>query len=177
MLRRLAAFVRAWFAERRYLSASARWRATMLDYQVYRVLRKEHEDARDKRSSGFWSSGGHNVGKDVLEAVMDAEASLSQLPESDLRLHKALAVLVAAREEYRIKAWDPDGFGVATYHQIIRGFESLQKEHGKRARFTPRAFEWDLPPPFGPYRVVYDAPGQKDAAREGSKPDEPTLPP
>ncbi|MBX3575815.1 MAG: hypothetical protein KF723_01305 [Rhizobiaceae bacterium] len=104
---------------------------------VRAVFAHETADGTGKRANPYWSSGGHNVGTDVLIAVSAARRSLHGGRSATLTLGRSLELLETAHERYRREEDDPDGFGSATFHAIRRAFEALAAQHGADAVFVP----------------------------------------
>lgn len=110
---------------------------TDLGAAVRAIFAHETADGTGKRADSYWSSGGHNVGTDVLTAVNEARQCLRLDGETPLTLGRSLQLLEAAHDQYRRAHEDPDGFGSATFHAIRRGFEALSASHGTDATYVP----------------------------------------
>ncbi len=103
------------------------------------VFARQLEDANMRLSSSHWfSGGGRNVGMDVLEARARALELLLKASADRPRLRRplsdtvdALDTLIVAR---RKGAGDPDGYGLATLHQIRRDLAELALSEGAVGR-------------------------------------------
>ncbi len=110
--------------------------ATDIDAAVRAVFAHESADGTSKRANPYWSSGGHNVGTDVLVAVNEARQCLRLSGDTSLTVGRSLQLLAAAHDRYRREEEDPDGFGSATFHAIRRAFEELSASHGADAAYS-----------------------------------------
>lgn len=93
------------------------------------ILARQRADANMRLSSSHFSSGGHNVGMDVLMAEGRARvaivASLSRKPAVRRPLSSAVTALDDLIAAQREAPGDPDGYGIATLHEIRRDLAKL----------------------------------------------------
>ncbi|QTN19227.1 hypothetical protein HZ989_13540 [Brevundimonas sp. AJA228-03] len=94
------------------------------------IFARQSEDATRKLSDSYWTSDrGHNVGIDVYHAYGNALAAflvvLDRRPRSKTPLLDAAAAIEALMPPMRIEPADPDGYGLATLHEIRRDLASL----------------------------------------------------
>jgi len=94
------------------------------------IFARQAEDAGRKLSDSYWTSDrGHNVGQDVFAAYGAALravlAVLDRRPRSRTPLLDAVTAVEALMPALRIEPADPDGYGLATLHEIRRDLASL----------------------------------------------------
>lgn len=94
------------------------------------IFARQSADARLRLSSSHWTSdGGHNVGRDVLQAYGAALgaflAVLDRRPRSRTPLLDAAVAIEALTTDWRTAPGDPDGYGIATLHEIRRDIADL----------------------------------------------------
>ena len=94
------------------------------------IFARQAEDAMRKLSDSYWRSDrGHNVGLDVDQAYRAALGAflkvLDRRPRSRTPLLDTAAAVEALMPALRIEPADPDGYGLATLHEIRRDLARL----------------------------------------------------
>lgn len=94
------------------------------------IFARQSADAAMRLSSSHWvSDGGHNVGRDVLQAYGAALgaflAVMDRRPRSRTPLLDAVVAIEGLIPAWRAGPGDPDGYGVATLHEIRRELADL----------------------------------------------------
>ncbi len=94
------------------------------------IFARQSADATMRLSSGHWTSDrGHNVGMDVLRAqglaLVAFLAVLDRRPRSKRPLLEAAVAIEALTTDWRAAPGDPDGYGIATLHEIRRDIADL----------------------------------------------------
>jgi hypothetical protein len=94
------------------------------------IFARQSADAAMRLSSSHWvSDGGHNVGRDILQAYGAALgaflAVLDRRPQSKTPLLDAALAREALMTDWRTREDDPDGYGIATLGEIRRDLATL----------------------------------------------------
>jgi hypothetical protein len=101
-----------------------------LQLRIAEILEDETRKANEHLADPYWSSSGHNIGEDELQAVAFARRVDFKLLESDegspnKYADRVLEALEASKPAFRALAPDPDGYGIGTLHDITRRFREL----------------------------------------------------
>jgi hypothetical protein len=102
--------------------------AATLEAKLLAIIAEQRQQGESWRASSYYTPGGHNVGDDVCGAAVLALATVRDMPRRGdaAAYHAALyAALHGAHQMYREEAEDPDGYGSATFHEILRGLNAL----------------------------------------------------
>jgi len=91
------------------------------------ILDDETRKANEHLGNPYWSSSGHNIGQDELQALAFARRVDFHLLDSDeghakKYAERVLEALEACKPAFRDLAADPEGYGIGTLHEISRRF-------------------------------------------------------
>jgi hypothetical protein len=97
---------------------------------IAEILGDETRKANEHLANPYWSSSGHNIGQDELQAVAFARRVDFNLLESDEGSAEKYAervqeALNTCKPDFRALADDPDGYGIGTLHDITRQFREV----------------------------------------------------
>jgi hypothetical protein len=98
--------------------------------QLILAFARQSADAAMRLSSSHWASdGGHNVGRDVFQAYGAALGAflgvVDRRPRGRTPLLDAVLAIEGLIPVWRAAPGDPDGYGVATLHEIRRDLAAL----------------------------------------------------
>ncbi len=133
--------------------------------ELGRLVDAEIAKARERLATPFWSSNGHNVGADQLEAAKFARAAGGDFCAYDDPKEYAVSVLQRLRElkqSYDRAYPDPDGYGAGAFHTIIDGLSSYIASRGIRAWGSAVPEQWR-----GAFDAAAEALGINSYAFEG----------
>ncbi len=116
-----------------------------VDMLLRAAIDRQFDDGRKKQEDAYWSSGGHNVGSDVIEAINIATRTLEDLARTEVRpsIQAAIHAVTVAHQKYCESA--KDGYGSATLGGLLTDLSKIEQQH-PQANFTMAAFSGLLPP-------------------------------
>jgi hypothetical protein len=103
--------------------------------QLAQCIDEQEKKAQRNIEEHAYTGPGRSIYYDMLDAVEICRGEVSRISESEGNLTyvgKALRALKAARERYRYEAEDDGGYGVATFHMVIKDATALYESLGGR---------------------------------------------
>jgi hypothetical protein len=100
------------------------------------ALRRQLEDGHEKFSNrAHWG----NTGRDVLSAVNAARSAVTGVPDTgdEAYLQRCVAALRDRHERFRREESDRDGYGSATFAEILREVEAIALANDGRSEVGP----------------------------------------
>lgn len=103
--------------------------------QLAKCINKMERQANENIERHAYTGPGRSIYYDMLDAVKICRDQMSNIPESTdnvTYVGEAVRALKAARERYRYEAEDEGGYGVSTFHTIIKDMTALFESLGGR---------------------------------------------
>lgn len=107
----------------------------MVDKKIQYAINDKIDELERYAHDNIEPCPGRNVYYDMIDAVEICRGKMSVVSGSEENLAylaKVLRSLKLAREEYRYAAYDEGGYGIVTFHQVIKVAEDLYASLGGR---------------------------------------------
>ena len=111
---------------------------------ISKLLAKQEVDGLRLQADEFWTDAFHpggpwNVGQDVTNAAHRIRRATESLLEDSHTTITELALRISkAKAEFAIASEDPDGFGLATFNEVLHGLLEHAAERGEVVPHTYR---------------------------------------
>lgn len=92
-----------------------------------KVMQPQHKDAKMRlERPAYWLDTGLwvSLAIDKIEEAIDI-ISIKRNPDPEVWLRKVIGQVEMARDKFRNDYEDPDGFGIATFHEVVRALDEL----------------------------------------------------
>lgn len=92
-----------------------------------KVMEAQHKDAKMRlERPAYWLDTGYwvSLAIDKIEEAIDV-ISIKRNPDPEVWLRKVIGQVEIARDKFRKDYEDPDGFGIATFHEVVRALDDL----------------------------------------------------
>jgi hypothetical protein len=107
----------------------------MVDVKIRDAINNKIDELEKYAYDNIEPCPGRNIYYDMVDAVGICRGKLSDVSDSEediAYVGKVLQKLKLAREEYRYAAYDEGGYGIVTFHQVIKVAEDLFESLGGR---------------------------------------------